>query len=481
MERITKIGSIPPKASSQVKNSRLGLGFEKLDRALFEPDNAYDKVAELGVKWIRLQSGWARTETQKGVYDFSWLDSIVDNLIRRGLKPWFCLCYGNGLYNERAAEVFGCVGVPPIFSQKEKDAWIAYVKATVRHFEGRIDWFEIWNEPDGIWCWKHGVSPEEYGDFARDTAKAIKETNPNVKVIGLSQCMRSLHWANGALSRGMCDYIDAITFHEYTADESLVFERAKAMKSLVRAYNPNILVIQGESGSQSKYSEAGALNRADWTERKQAKQLLRHTVADLISDVYFASYFSTLDMVEALNGKADDLASYLDYAYFGVLGAEFDEKGVATGEYFRKPSFYALQNLASIFSEEIEVYDLPVIFHPTKSNPVLGEDCKDKTILSGGFRRVGKDGKPAFAFAYWNSLDLMTTEFEGTVTLQLAAPCGEYRPNLADALKLIDPYDGSVYRLSKNFVDTTPAGTVTLRNLPLKDYPLILTVGEFVL
>ena len=75
----------------------------------------------------------------------------------------------------------------------------------------------------------------------------------------------------------------------------------------------------------------------------------------------------------------------------------------------------------------------------------------------------------------------MTTEFEGTVTLQLAAPCGEYRPNLADALKLIDPYDGSVYRVSKNFVDTTPAGTVTLRNLPLKDYPLILTVGEFVL
>lgn len=71
MDRLTKIGSVKPVHSTQVKESTLGLGFEKLDRAVFDPEKAYDKVAALGVKWIRIQSGWARTEKKPGVYDFA--------------------------------------------------------------------------------------------------------------------------------------------------------------------------------------------------------------------------------------------------------------------------------------------------------------------------------------------------------------------------------------------------------------------------
>ena len=71
MDRLQKLGTVKTVCSSQVGTSPLGLGFEKLDRGVFEPEKAYDKVAELGVKWIRIQSGWARTEKEKGVYDFS--------------------------------------------------------------------------------------------------------------------------------------------------------------------------------------------------------------------------------------------------------------------------------------------------------------------------------------------------------------------------------------------------------------------------
>ena len=58
MERLKKIGEIQPKSSKDVKNSRIGLGFEKLDRDVFDPEKAYDKVGALGVKWIRIQSVW---------------------------------------------------------------------------------------------------------------------------------------------------------------------------------------------------------------------------------------------------------------------------------------------------------------------------------------------------------------------------------------------------------------------------------------
>ena len=97
MDYLKSVGTVKAVSSDQVGQSPIGLGFEKLDRGVFDPEKAYDKVAQLGVKWIRIQSGWARTETEKGVYHWEWIDSIIDNLLRRGLQPWVCLCYGNGL------------------------------------------------------------------------------------------------------------------------------------------------------------------------------------------------------------------------------------------------------------------------------------------------------------------------------------------------------------------------------------------------
>ena len=121
MERLIKIGNVKAFSSSEIKDSRIGIGFEKLDRGVFDPEKAYDKVAATGAKWVRIQSGWARTEMTKGIYSCEWLDSIVDNLVKRGMRPWLCLCYGNPLYNAEAAKVFGAVGCPPLFSKEEKD------------------------------------------------------------------------------------------------------------------------------------------------------------------------------------------------------------------------------------------------------------------------------------------------------------------------------------------------------------------------
>ena len=129
MDNYRKIGMVPPVSAREAGDTTSGLGFEKLDRAVFDPEKAYDKVAELGVRHIRIQSGWARTEKVEGVYEFGWLDDIVDNLVRRGLEPWICLCYGNGLYDEAAREVFGAVGCPPIRTEQQRRAWHNYVAA----------------------------------------------------------------------------------------------------------------------------------------------------------------------------------------------------------------------------------------------------------------------------------------------------------------------------------------------------------------
>ena len=463
MERLIKTGKIITKNSKSISGSRIGLGFEKLDRNVFDPEKAYDKVYETGIKWARIQSGWQRTERKKGVYDFAWIDSIVDNFLKRGIQPWICFCYGNELYNDEAKSVYGAVGCPPVFTEEQKKAWINYVKETVKRFKGKVTYYEVWNEPDGKWCWKHGPSGSELGTFTVETARAVREIDKDCKIIGAAVCHRKLSFLAEAFEAGMGEWVDAISFHEYTPDERGVFERVKALRGLINLYNPKIKIIQGESGSQSRSDGAGALKGGAWTPRKQAKQLLRHTMADLMTEVEFTSYFSCVDMKEALNGTVGDAASYKDFGYFGVLGADFDEDGNSTGEYTPKESYYALQNICSMFSGDCRPIDAPVIYMPERSPRLLDHwETEYNETISGGFKLDDGD----FAYVYWKPEDLLTREFEGTATIEITTEKEEIR--------LVDLYDGTIYKIPEDMIEITSKKTNKLLHIPIKDYPLAI-------
>ena len=60
IRQLEKIGKITPKSSNEITFSKISLGFEKLDRDVFDPEKAYDKVAKIGVKLARIQSGWEK-------------------------------------------------------------------------------------------------------------------------------------------------------------------------------------------------------------------------------------------------------------------------------------------------------------------------------------------------------------------------------------------------------------------------------------
>ncbi len=84
-------------------------------------------------------------------------------------------------------------------------------------------------------------------------------------------------------------------------------------------------------------------------------------------------------------------------------------------------------------------------------------------MLWGGFRL----DSGAYALAYWKPAELMTSEYDGLVTLKIAVP---------GAMHLVDPMDGSVYEIVG--AETDAHGTSDLHFLPLKDYPLFLTFGD---
>ena len=95
---MTRIGTIRPRAAHEIVDSNWTLGCEVLDRDFANFEEYKDNVEPLGIKTIRLQGGWAKCEKEKGKYDFSWLDKIIDYARAKGLNILLETDYGNPIY-----------------------------------------------------------------------------------------------------------------------------------------------------------------------------------------------------------------------------------------------------------------------------------------------------------------------------------------------------------------------------------------------
>ena len=124
---------------------------------------------------------WANLEPEEGKYDFSWIDAHVDGLIAEGINPWVCLCYGNPIYSDHGLDLNAKLFPDgPVM-----DAWLKYVKACVTRYKDKVTMWEVWNEPDG------GKNRESYPLYANmyiQTAKLIREIDPDAKIAALGVC-----------------------------------------------------------------------------------------------------------------------------------------------------------------------------------------------------------------------------------------------------------------------------------------------------
>ena len=93
-----RIGTIKPRGVGEIAGQNWSLGCETLDRDFTNYDSYKEYLVPLGIKKIRLQGGWAKTEKVKGTYDFTWLDTIIDDARGRGLNILLETGYGNAIY-----------------------------------------------------------------------------------------------------------------------------------------------------------------------------------------------------------------------------------------------------------------------------------------------------------------------------------------------------------------------------------------------
>lgn len=81
----------------------------------------------------------------KGVYDFEWLDKIIDDALSQDVQPWLQVSYGNPIY-PGGGEAALAGGIPT--SEEALEAWDQWVEAMVNRYKEKVKEWEIWNEPD---------------------------------------------------------------------------------------------------------------------------------------------------------------------------------------------------------------------------------------------------------------------------------------------------------------------------------------------
>ena len=365
---------------------RLGVGMECLDRDLWDWHPAIPHLKELGIKSVRLQSGWARTERKKGVYDFKWLDDIVDGLAAIGVRPWISLSYGNPIYAvpEEGEQDYTGQKMFPMRSEAGRAAWAAYVTAIVKRYAGRVRAWEIWNEPD-VKSFLHvpkGSSwAKEYAAFVRFTSRLVKSADPGAVV---AACTAAGPGAGGAVelfAEGIAADVDVYSFHAYTAvPEQMTPAVGKAFFSAVRKYAPNVRFWRGEAGISSVKSGYGALSDLPLSEAMQARWMGRHLVRDLADpDISFTSWFHL---------SAFEHFSHTRTYHYGVLRDK---------DWSHKPSFDVLRRVKQFFDDGRVAPDQTICL---MIDPIRGQPGEKQAKAVGtavyGFRR---NGLPLFAFS----------------------------------------------------------------------------------
>ena len=156
------------------------------------------KMQEAGIKWGRQDFTWRRIEKEKGQYQFQDYDRLVDLCRKYGLLLFGNLAYAPGFHDPRTPE-----GV---------EAYCNFVRQTVKHFAGKVKYWQIWNEPNGGF-WKG--TPVEYARLLAAAGKAIHQANPDAKVLGLNMAFCDVIWAEKILNLVPHDCFDIACFHPY--------------------------------------------------------------------------------------------------------------------------------------------------------------------------------------------------------------------------------------------------------------------------
>jgi len=448
------IGSVKYRSTSEIENSNWIIGCETLDRDFADYNQYKEYIAPLGIKLLRMQAGWAKTEKEIGVYDWAWLDEIINDATSRGLKPWLQTSYGNSLYKGGGGTNLGA-GMP--LSAEALQAYNKWVAAMVTRYKDKVFDWEIWNEPN---FGDNSINtPELIADFNIRTAEIIKKIQPNAKISGLALGHIGLEYAECFFKRiaqkKKGKLFDNITYHDYDYNPDGNYLEVYKLNLALQKYLPGMKLRQGENGAPSAGgSGRGALWDYDWTELTQAKWDTRRMLGNLGHDIE-CSIFGLIDMAYT-NGPINRLN------HKGIIKSDSTKKVIRP-----KVAYYAIQNVTSIFDNSLDrIKNLQ--FTHNIDGATAGENkyaySTDRSLAVYGYQhKVSKEK----IYTLWMDENIPTESNQTKLQTFSISNAGFNSPVLVDIIT------GNVYEIPSTKI--SKKGNITiLKDIPVYDAPIVI-------
>jgi hypothetical protein len=333
-------------------------------------------MKKMGVDYIKDEIYWSMVEQKQGEYKIDQANEDFVNAARaNGIKLIFSLTYGNANYKNNL----------------DPDAYANYCKFMASHFKGRVDVWEIWNEPQnfgfkgqygGEWNGKSN-SPwvEKFSILVEKAVQAIRSANPSATIITGGGNPPSTHHLITRF-KDRLKGIDGLTEHPYpfrlppetmpyggsyilrrddavTADEdhsySSMIRRLRHIGKQIDGKIPSIWITEVGYTTYNHYTNPNVLYNG-YTQQVQAAYLVRMVAQSLGEKV------SAVCIYDLKNDGAN------------IFEAE-NNFGLIDNENRPKISAQAFMRLAEHLGGGHEVIDVP----PAKLDCTIKEPIEDDT------------------------------------------------------------------------------------------------------
>jgi hypothetical protein len=470
-----KINLGAPLNSKKIKSSRFGVctHFSFGKSPTFSYWAPYKKlingIAQCGYKWIR--DSCSIIKQKNGSYKVRDYD-----------LEWMKYAKGQGL---------NIIMQIRMYPDKTISEYKKYVAAAVKDTKGLVNVYELGNEPGNFgWKKKFGGHWNGYDPKTKNTEKWVKEhlkyTNaladhmkklrPDVTVIGVGAASPTNFLA---LNLGVSKNVDGIVDHPYTysmppekipfsknhqkrdgvvvAENGSFEELIKSYISLFKKTGKMRSIWLTEFGFTSFWfsgkNEKGLY--AGFTEQTQAVYLVRRFILGLTCPVVAVA--CQYDFLDDYNGK-----EFNPEANFGIIRPDHS----------RKPAFYAIQRMNSLFNG----YNIDSNLKVVVDNQPLHRSCKRGLLIKDWDKAAIKADNDVLAYAFtgpenekmiavW-SAQPYSREFNNRVCTISVAGLSEYNAKPV----AIDIITGISYDVPMQMKD----GKLVFKNLSLKGHPIVI-------
>jgi len=412
--------------SAKLEDNRLGQ-MDRLDEADF-PTN-YDielyvhRSTDLGLKWVRLTEGWfdwnevAASGDYSDLYVPPVLDDVVSRILDEGIQIMYALIYWDK--NIVTGENYS-----RFKSEEEIQRYIEYVRFTVNHYRGRVQYYELLNEPNMEFGTQQHVDAMDYIELARRTIPVIRQEDPNAKIV-----------------------VGAVTpFHEPGAYEYLLTIVSSDIMPLVDGVS-----WHAGSGASPEY-----LPDIYNSYPAQVSEIM---------ETALASGFNGEFIAEELHWRTSKAPHPTEYSQYGIVpAAKYHARGIVMHLGMDIKTGLALENIDQLTSLSMVINNLSTVLAGAKPENIPIEIQSQATnikifsfILPDGYRLI----------ALWT--DGIAVDDDPGVIANLTIS-----GLTSDKVTGIDV----LYGFEQELMIENLGSNLSIRDLLIKDYPIILCISN---